>query len=63
MTLRNFTLLATVIFAIMSVLQLIRAISGWPITIGTAEIPLWLSWIAFVILGGLAVLGFTSARR
>jgi len=33
MTSRNFALLAAVIFAIMAVVHLIRALSGWPITL------------------------------
>jgi len=63
MTSRNFALLAAVIFAVMAVVHLVRALSGWTITLGTAEFPLWASWIAFIVIGGLAVLGFTSARR
>jgi len=63
MTPRNFALLAAIVFAVMAVVHLLRALFGWPITIGTAEIPLWASWIAFIVMGGLAVLGFTSARR
>jgi hypothetical protein len=63
MTPRDFALLAAVVFAIMALLQLIRAVSGWPIVLGTTVIPLWLSWIAFLVLGGLSVLGFTSRRH
>ena len=63
MTLRYFALLAAAIFALMALIQLIRAFAGWPITIGVTEIPLWPSWLAVVVLGGLAVVGFTSARR
>jgi hypothetical protein len=63
MTARNFALLAAVIFSVMALLQLIRALSGWEITVGMTQIPIWPSWIAVIVLGALAALGFTSARR
>jgi hypothetical protein len=38
---RDYSRLAAIIFAIVALLQLVRAVSGWPITIGaTASIPL-----------------------
>jgi hypothetical protein len=63
MTSRNFALLAAAVFAVMALLQLVRAVSGWEIMVGLTQIPTWLSWIAAIVLGTLAVLGFTSARR
>jgi hypothetical protein len=42
MTAKNFSLLAAVIFAIVAILQLARALSGAPITIGTTfSVPVW----------------------
>lgn len=64
MTAKNFSLLAAVIFAIVAVLQFARAISGWPVTLGTTiSIPLWASWVACVVAAGLAWLGFNAASR
>jgi hypothetical protein len=41
MTAKNFSLLAALIFGVVAVLQLIRAVSGAPVTIGTIiSIPL-----------------------
>jgi hypothetical protein len=41
MTAKNFSLLAALIFAVVAILQFIRAISGTPVTIGTTiSIPL-----------------------
>jgi hypothetical protein len=63
MTARNFSLLAALIFAIVAVLQFARALSGWPITIGTTiSIPLWASWIACIVAAVLAWLGFNASR-
>ena len=63
MTARNFCLLAAVIFGIIAILQLARALSGWPVTIGDNTIPGWLSWIAAIVAAGLAWLGYQSSRR
>jgi hypothetical protein len=63
MTAKNFSLLAAVIFAIVAVLQLARALSGAPVNIGTGiSIPLWASWVACVVAAALAWLGFNASR-
>jgi hypothetical protein len=65
MTTQTYTRLAALIFAIIAVLQGVRAILGWSITVemggGPMSLPLWPSWVAFVVFGGLAWLGFTAA--
>jgi hypothetical protein len=62
MTAKGYSQLVAVIFAAVALLQLIRAIAGWPVTIGGTVLPLWPSWIAFVVAAGLAWLGFKAAR-
>ena len=63
MTAKSYSRLAAVIFAVVAVLQLIRAVSGWPVTVGaTTSIPLWASWVACVIAGVLAWVGFDASR-
>jgi hypothetical protein len=63
MTSKNFSLLAALIFAVVAVLQLIRAVSGAPVTIGTTiSIPLWASWVACVVAAILAWSGFAASR-
>jgi hypothetical protein len=59
---KSYSLLAAIIFTIVAVLQLVRALAGWPITVGTLSIPLWPSWIACIIAAALAWLGFAAAR-
>ena len=58
----SYAMLAATLFAIISVLQLVRALAGWPVTVGGAMIPVWASWIAFVVAGALAWIGFIAAR-
>jgi hypothetical protein len=53
----SYSRLAGAIFAIIAILQLVRALAGWPVTIGGTAIPVWASWIAFVVAGVLAWIG------
>ncbi len=58
----SYSRLAGAIFGLVAILQLVRALAGWPITISGIMIPLWASWIACVVAAGLAWLGFTASR-
>jgi hypothetical protein len=55
----SYSHLAGMVFALVAVLQLARALAGWPVQIGTTAIPLWASWVAFVVAAGLAWFGLT----
>ena len=56
-----FSRIAAIVFAIIAVLQLVRAISGWEITLNGTAIPLWPSWLASVVAGLLAFVGLTAS--
>jgi hypothetical protein len=58
----SYARLAGAIFVIIALLQLARAVAGWPIAVGGMPIPIWPSWIAFVVAGLLAWLGFRASR-
>jgi hypothetical protein len=60
MSATSYARLATVIFGIIALLQLLRAVAGWPVTVGRMEMPIWPSWVAFVVAAGLAWRGFES---
>lgn len=62
MNIVDYTRLAAVIFAIIAVLQLLRAILGWPVTVDAISIPVWASWIACIVAAALAWLGFSAKR-
>lgn len=62
MNIVDYARLAAVIFAIIAVLQLLRAILGWPVTVDATSIPVWASWIACVVAAVLAWLGFSASR-
>jgi len=53
---RPFTIVAVVVFWLVSLLQLLRLVLGWPITIDGVAIPLWASGVAFVAAAGLATM-------
>ena len=54
--------IAGLIFAVLAVLQLARAIVGVSITIGDMSVPVSVSWVAVVVAGILAWLGFRASR-
>jgi hypothetical protein len=60
---RTFSVMAGVIFALMALIHLVRIYFDWPIVISTLSIPMWVSWVGFVIAGGLAYFGLRAARR
>lgn len=57
----SFSRLAGVIFAIVALLQLARAIFGWEIVINGMSVPVMASWIAAAVAAVLSLLGFTAS--
>jgi len=60
---KTFFLTAAIIFGIVAVLHLIRAINGLPLIVGSWSAPTWLSWIAFIIAGFMSYWGFNLAGK
>jgi len=58
-----FCIVAAVIFAIVALLHLLRVYMGWPVVIGDWSAPMWVSWIALVVAGVLAIWGLAFAAR
>ena len=52
-----------IIFAIITILHLLRIIYSWPALIGTFKVPLWLSWVALIIGGYLAFISFSLFKK
>lgn len=63
MTLKSYCTLAATVFALIALLQLARAVLGWPVTISGYSVPLWASWIAFIVAGALSVIGWRAGAR
>jgi hypothetical protein len=51
--------LAGTIFALVALLQALRIYMGWPVVIGGWSAPIWISWIALVVAGGLSYFALT----
>ncbi len=60
---RNFvTLLAALLFAVVSFAHLLRIAFDVPVTVGDVAIPMWVSGVAFLVPGVLAWLLFKNSR-
>jgi hypothetical protein len=53
---KPFTVIAIVLFSLIAILQLVRFILGWEVSVNGVAIPIWASGIAFVVAGGVAVM-------
>lgn len=53
---KPFTMVAVVVFSLVALLQLLRVVLGWEITVNGILIPLWASVIACVVAATLALM-------
>ena len=61
---KPFTRIAIVVLSFISLMQLTRFIQGWEVSINGVSVPIWISGLAFVVIGFLAVmLGLESRAR
>jgi len=50
---KPFSTIAVVVFSLVALLQLVRVIAGWEVTINGVAVPIWASVIACVVAGAL----------
>jgi hypothetical protein len=60
---KPFTTAAVILFLLIALLQLVRFILNWEVTVNGITIPVWASGIAFVIAAALAVMLWREARQ
>ena len=60
---KPFTIIAVVLLLLIALLQLLRFIMGWEVTMNGARIPVWASAIACLVAAGLAVMVWVEARK
>ncbi len=60
MNLGSYPTVSGLVFTLIAALQAVRAAKGVPVQIGTKAIPVWISWVAAVVAGALAVWAFRS---
>ena len=60
---RPFTRIAVVALWLIALLQLLRFIAGWEITLNGAPVPLWLSGLVAALAAALAVMVWRERPR
>ena len=60
---RPFTIVAALIFAIMALLHLYRLFTHFQVILGSHTIPIWVSYVAIVVTGGLAMGLYRESTR
>ncbi len=51
---KPFTVFAIVVFALMSLMHILRLVFAWDVIFNGTRIPLWISWVAAVVTGIVA---------
>lgn len=59
---KPFTVIATVVLSLIATLQLIRFILGWAVLVNGVTIPVWVSGMAGIFAGGIAVMLWRESR-
>ena len=59
---KPFTTIAAVVFTLIALMQLLRFILSWEITVNGVIVPVWMSGIASVVAAGLAVMLWRETR-
>ena len=60
---KPFTTAAVIVFLVVAVVQLVRVIEGWAVTIDGFNVPIWASIVACVFATLLAVTVWRENRR
>jgi len=62
MNFRRYCSVSAILFTVVALAHLTRLIYGWSIQVDDTAVPMFASWVGFIIPGGLAVWGFGEAR-
>jgi len=54
--------ISATLFAAVALVQVIRAVNSWPVTINGVVVPVAVSWIIALITGALCVWGWRTTR-
>ena len=60
---KPFTIVSIVVFTLVALLQLLRVVFGWEVTVNGIFIPFWVSVIACVIGATLAVMLWRENKK
>jgi hypothetical protein len=56
----SYAVVSGLVFGVVSVAHIARAFAALPVQLGTYAVPVWVSWAAAVVAGGLCVWAFRS---
>lgn len=59
----QYSIVSGLVFGLIALLQLFRAISQWPVQIAEYNIPVLASWIIAIVAGGLCAWAFYSVKK
>ena len=59
----KYAVVSGAIFGVVAVVQATRALNQWTVQIGQFDVPVWFSWIAAVVTGGLCAWAFRSKGK
>ena len=59
----KYVVVSGVLFGVIAVLQAVRALNQWPLQVAGFDVPMWASWFAMVVAGGLCVWAFRSGHK
>ena len=60
---KPFTTIAVVVFLLVALLQLLRVLSGWEVTVNGMAIPIWARVVALVVAAALATMLWREAHQ
>jgi hypothetical protein len=60
---KTFSLVAGLIFAVVALFHLVRVFEEWTLIVGDWSVPKWVSWVALVVAGALALIGLRISQQ
>ena len=60
---QTYSMIIGIIFLIVAILHLVRVLYSWQLLVNNSfSVPLWISWIGFIVAGILAYFGFKFSK-
>jgi hypothetical protein len=60
---RSYSLVSAIVFALVALIQIVRAASGWVLQVGNYSVPTGASWILAIVAIALSVWGFRDSSQ
>lgn len=64
MKLQTYSMIVGIIFLLVAILHLVRAIYSWQLLVNNSfSLPVWISWVGFVVASVLSYFGFKFSKN